>query len=44
MRAERCRERPEECMQLAQSAADPAVITNYLQMAENYLVVAPAEI
>ena len=43
MRAEWCRQKADECLRLAQDAIDPEAATNYLAMAEQYLVVAEAE-
>jgi len=43
LRAARCLERADECMRLAQEAADPALQTKYVEMAENYLAFARAE-
>lgn len=43
MRAERCRERAEECMRLSAMTDDPDAKTRYLEMAQQYLKVAEAE-
>jgi hypothetical protein len=42
-RAERCRARAQECLQLANSATDQTVKDHYQQIAQNYLEVANAE-
>ena len=42
-RAERCRARAQECLQLANNATDQAVKDHYQQIAQNYLDVASAE-
>ena len=43
-RADRCRERADECMRLARAATDPEARATYLAMAEQYLVVCQAEL
>jgi hypothetical protein len=42
-RAERCRLRAEECLQLSVNAVDPLAKQHYQQIAENYLALAQAE-